>query len=79
MVKLSEPIWVVTPLLPRWRRPVSSTVTKEALLNPVFSTSASSARNVSSLAASRRTTWRFEITTPTPFSSAKIRSQVICP
>ena len=46
---------------------------------PAVKTSSSSARNVSSLATNSRTTWRFEITTPAPFSNARIRSQVICP
>src|ERR1019366_4915370 len=41
-----------------------------------FSTASSSARNVSSLAVSNRTTCRFEITTPMPLRSATIRSQV---
>ena len=56
-----------------------STVTKAAPRRPASNTASSSARTVSSLAASRRTTCRFEITTPLPLSSARIRSQVICP
>jgi hypothetical protein len=61
------------------RAPVSSTVTNREPLRPAVKTSSSSARNVSSLAANSRTTWRLEITTPAPFGNARIRSQVICP
>jgi hypothetical protein len=51
----------------------------EAPPRPAFSTASSSARNVSSFAVSKRTTCRFEITTPMPLRSATIRSQVTCP
>ena len=70
---------VVKQLLPAWRAPVSSTVTKGALLSPARSTASSSARKSSSLAVKSRTTWRLEIMSPRPVRSATILSQVIWP
>ena len=78
-VNRPSPIWVVTPLRPAWRAPVSSTLIQAALARPARKTSRSSATNASSRPVSSRTTCRFEMTTPMPLSRAVSRSLVTWP
>src|SRR5215213_10133901 len=78
-VKRSSPICVVTPSRRACRAAVSSTVTQRAVASPARSTSRSSASRSSSREVSSRTTWRLEISTPIPFSSAASRSVVTWP
>jgi hypothetical protein len=67
--KLSLPICVQTALAPRWRAPMSSTVTQFAV-----STSRLSPRNASCRSINRRMTWRLEMLTPTACSCTTRRS-----